>query len=292
MTVTLEAPAAPVAPVPVGQRPRRWGPIFAVIIAVFVALVVVLPLAYVILGGFRTSGQISNKPVGFPNPWVWTNYSTILSTKAFWQEVWNSVFIAVVTTLLVVWLGSMAAFALSRYAFRGRESIYAFFTVGLLFPAAVAILPLYVLLRDINWLNTPWAVVFPQVAFGLPLTIVILRPFMRAVPGELEDAAIIDGCSRFAFYWRILMPLSRPALITVGILTFINSWNAYLLPLLVFDDPAKYTLPLGTAQFQSDHSADTAMILAFTAVSMIPALCFFVLMERRIIGGLSGSVKG
>jgi raffinose/stachyose/melibiose transport system permease protein len=292
MTVTLEAPTVPAPPEPHRQKPRPWGKIFALIIAVVVALIVVVPLAYVIIGGFRTSGQISNKPFGMPNPWVWTNYSTILSTGAFWQEVWNSVFIAVVTTLLVVWLGSMAAFALSRYAFRGRDAIYTFFTLGLLFPAAVAILPLYVLLRDINWLNTPWAVVFPQVAFGLPITIVILRPFMRAVPGELEDAAIIDGCSRFAFYWRILMPLSRPALITVGILTFIGSWNAYLLPLLVFDDPAKYTLPLGTAQFQSDHSADTAMILAFTAVSMIPALCFFVLMERRIIGGLSGSVKG
>jgi raffinose/stachyose/melibiose transport system permease protein len=292
MTATLEVPTVPAPAEPQRHKPRPWGKIFALIIAVVVALIVVLPLAYVIIGGFRTTGQISNKPFGMPNPWVWTNYSTILSTGAFWQEVWNSVFIAVVTTLLVVWLGSMAAFALSRYAFRGRDSIYTFFTLGLLFPAAVAILPLYVLLRDINWLNTPWAVVFPQVAFGLPITIVILRPFMRAVPGELEDAAIIDGCSRFAFYWRILMPLSRPALITVGILTFIGSWNAYLLPLLVFDDPAKYTLPLGTAQFQSDHSADTAMILAFTAVSMIPALCFFVLMERRIIGGLSGSVKG
>ncbi len=292
MTATLEAPTVPVAPEPQNKKPRRWGNIFALVIALVVALVVVVPLAYVVLGGFRTSGQISNKPVGLPHPWVWTNYSTILSTGAFWQEVWNSVFIASVTTLVVVWLGSMAAFALSRYAFRGRESIYTFFTLGLLFPAAVAILPLYVLLRDINWLNTPWAVVFPQIAFGLPITIVILRPFMRAVPGELEDAAIIDGCSRFGFYWRILMPLSRPALITVGILAFIGSWNAYLLPLLVFDDPSRYTLPLGTAQFQSDHSQDTALILAFTAVSMIPALCFFVLMERRIIGGLSGSVKG
>ena len=292
MTATLEAPTVPATPEPQGRKPRRWGNILAFIVATLVALLVVVPLAYVVLGGFRTSGQISNKPFALPNPWVWTNYSTILSTGAFWQEVWNSVFIAVVTTLLVVWLGSMAAFAMSRYTFGGREAFYTFFTLGLLFPAAVAILPLYVLLRDINWLNTPWAVVFPQVAFGLPITIVILRPFMRAVPGELEDAAIIDGCGRFGFYWRILMPLSRPALITVGILTFIGSWNAYLLPLLVFDDPSKYTLPLGTAQFQSDHSADTAMILAFTAVSMIPALCFFVLMERRIIGGLSGSVKG
>ena len=130
MTATLEAPTVPTTPEPHRQKPRPWGKIFALVIAVVVALIVVVPLAYVIIGGFRTSGQISNKPFGMPNPWVWANYSTILSTGAFWQEVWNSVFIAVVTTLLVVWLGSMAAFALSRYAFRGRESIYTFFTLG------------------------------------------------------------------------------------------------------------------------------------------------------------------
>jgi len=278
--------------VPVGRRPRRWSSFFAYVIGVVVALIVLLPLAYVVLGGFRTTGQISNKPFALPHPWVWTNYSTVLSLGAFWHMVWNSVFISIVTTAAVVLLGSLAAFALSRYAFRGRETFYTFFTLGLLFPAAVATLPLYVLLRDLNWLNTPWAVIVPQVAFGLPITIVILRPFMRAVPAELEDAAIIDGASRFGFYWRILMPLSVPALVTVSMLTFIGSWNAYLLPLLVFDDAAHYTLPLGTATFQSDHSADTAMILAFTAVSMIPALTFFLIMERRIVNGLTGSVKG
>jgi raffinose/stachyose/melibiose transport system permease protein len=293
MTVdTAPAPTETPPPAIVGRRPRRWSTAVIYVIAILVVAVVIVPIGYVIIGGFRTSGQISNKPFGLPNPWVWTNYSDVLSLGAFWQEVWNSIFIALVTTFLVVMLGSLAAFALSRYAFRGREAIYTFFTIGLLFPSAVAILPLYVLLRDIGWLNTAWAVAIPQVAFGLPLTIVILRPFMRAVPAELEDAAVIDGCSRFGFYWRILMPLSRPALVTVAVLAFIGSWNAYLLPLLVFDDPSRYTLPLGTALFQSDHSADTAKILAFTAVSMIPALTFFTLMERRIIGGLSGSVKG
>jgi raffinose/stachyose/melibiose transport system permease protein len=292
MRLDTAPPPTTTPPVVVGRRPRRWSTPIIYLIAIVVAAIVVIPLVYVIIGGFRTSGQISNKPFGLPSPWVWSNYSGVLSLGAFWHEVWNSVFVALVTTGLVVLLGSLAAFALSRYAFSGREAIYTFFTLGLLFPSAVAILPLYVLLRDIGWLNTPWAVAIPQVAFGLPLTIVILRPFMRAVPVELEDAAVIDGCSRFGFYWRILMPLSTPALITVAVLAFIGSWNAYLLPLLVFDDPGKYTLPLGTALFQSDHSADTAKILAFTAVSMIPALTFFTLMERRIIGGLTGSIKG
>ncbi len=206
--------------------------------------------------------------------------------------IWNSALIASVTTLVVVGFGSLAAFALARYDFRGREALYALFTLGLLFPVGVAILPLYLLLRNLDLLDTPWAVALPQAAFGLPLTIVILRPFMRQIPGELEDAAIVDGASRFGFYWRILLPLSKPALITVSIFAFVASWNAYLLPLLLLSDPDQYTLPLGTALFQSQYSSDTARILAFTALTMVPALAFFVLAERRMVGGLTGSVKG
>src|SRR3954451_13868454 len=229
--------------VPVGRRPRRWSSFFAYVIGVVVALIVLLPLAYVVLGGFCTTGQISNKPFALPHPWVWTNYSTVLSLGAFWHMVWNSVFISIVTTAAVVLLGSLAAFALSRYVFRGRETFYTFFTLGLLFPAAVATLPRYGLLRDLNWLNTPWAVIVPQVAFGLPITIVILRPFMRALPAELEDAAIIDGASRFGFYWRILMPLSVPALVTVSMLTFIGSWDAHLPPPPLFFPPSRPPRP-------------------------------------------------
>ncbi len=249
-------------------------------------------MLYVFVGGFRTTGQLAEKPYALPDPWVPANYIDILATSAFWRQIFNSLLIATVTTAVVVGFGALAAFALSRYEFKGREALYGLFTLGLLFPVGVAILPLYLLLRNIGMLDTPWAVALPQAAFGLPLTIVILRPFMRQVPAELEDAAVMDGASRFAFFWRILLPLSKPALITVGILAFVASWNAYLLPLLLLSDPNQYTLPLGTATFQSQYSSDTAKILAFTALSMLPALGFFVLAERRMIGGLTGSVKG
>ncbi|MDT0264602.1 carbohydrate ABC transporter permease [Jatrophihabitans sp. DSM 44399] len=128
--------------------------------------------------------------------------------------------------------------------------------------------------------------------FSLPVTIIILRPFMMAIPAELEDAAVMDGSTKLGFFVRVLLPLSRPALVTVSVLAFITSWNGYLLPLLVFNDQQHFTLPLGVATFQSQYSQDTASILAFTALSMIPALVFFVFAERRIVGGLTGSVKG
>ena len=131
----------------------------------------------------------------------------------------------------------MAAFVLARYEFRGREALNTLFTVGLLFPVRVAILPLYLLLRQLGLLDSLLGVIIPQVAFALPVTILILVPFLRAIPVEIEDAAAIDGCSRLGFFWRILLPLSRPGLVTVGVLAFVASWNAYLLPLLVFNDP-------------------------------------------------------
>jgi raffinose/stachyose/melibiose transport system permease protein len=276
---------------PVG-RPWRPRTPLTYLVVVVVGLLTVAPLVYVVIGGFRSTGQLAANPLALPSPWEFGNYTGILGDGSFWRMVFNSVLIAVTVTVLVVLTGSMAAFVLARYDFRGREGIYNFFTLGLLFPAAVAILPLYLLMRNLNLLDTPWAVAFPEAAFGLPLTIVILRPFMRNIPSELEDAAVIDGCSRFGFFWRILLPLSGPALTTVGILAFVGSWNAYLLPYLLLNDQQQYTLPLGTAMYSSEYSSDTARVLAFTAMSMVPALVFFLIAQRRIIGGLTGAVKG
>src|SRR6266545_1470683 len=241
-----------------------YGSAVAVILFSISLVFAILYQRYVLLGGFRTTGQIAAKPVDLPHPWVTGNYTEILHSGSFWREVTNSTIIAVVTTVVVVGAGALAAFPLSRYLFRGREGLYTLFTLGLLFPISVAVLPLYIL----------------------------LRPFMRAVPAELEDAAIIDGCSRFGFFWRVLLPLSRPALMTVSILAFVKSWNNFLLPLLVLTDEHGWTLPLGVANYSTQYSQDTARVLAFTALSMLPALCFFVLAERRIVGGLSGAVKG
>jgi raffinose/stachyose/melibiose transport system permease protein len=257
-----------------------------------VAAAVLIPIAYAVLGGFRDTGQIGANPVALPDPWVFSNYSEILSSSTFWHQVFNSTLIAVASTLLTVPLAALAAFVFARFAFRGRELLYTLFTLGLLFPLGVATLPLYLLLRNLGLLENPLGVAIPEAAFSLPITIVILRPFMRAIPSELEDAAVVDGATRLGFFWRILLPLSRPALSTVAILAFVTSWNFYLLPLVVFNDSSHFTLPLGVAAFQSQYTQDTARILAFTALSMLPSLAFFVFAERRIVGGLTGAVKG
>jgi raffinose/stachyose/melibiose transport system permease protein len=286
--LTTTTPTTPTAT----RRRMRPGTPFAYVVAIVVIGITVVPLLFVVIGGFRTNAQINDTPAGLPHPWVLQNYQEVLTDPRFLHFLWNSVQIAVVATALAVALGSMAAFALSRYHFRGREAFYTLFILGLLFPIGVATLPLYLLLRDIGLLESLIGVAIPEAAFSLPVTIVVLRPFMRAIPDEIEDSAVLDGATRLGFFWRILLPLSRPALTTVSVLAFVTSWNAYLLPLLVFNDQSHFTLPLGVATFQSQYSQDTARILAFTALSMVPALAFFVLAERRIVGGLTGAVKG
>ncbi|WP_232733856.1 carbohydrate ABC transporter permease [Kitasatospora sp. CB02891] len=260
--------------------------------ALLVAGVTLVPIAFVVLGGFRTNAQLNADPTGLPSPWVLDNYRSVLASSVFWRLMGNSALIAVTATALTCGLGAAAGYALARYRFRGREGVYTLFTAGLLFPLGVASLPVYLLLRQLHLLESWFGVALAEAAFGLPVTVVILRPFMAAIPGELEDAAAVDGCGRLGFLWRIMLPLARPALVTVAVLAFLGSWNAYQLPMLVFNQQAHFTLPLGVAAFQSQYSQDTAGILAYTALSMLPALGFFVFAERRIVGGMAGAVKG
>ena len=250
------------------------------------------PVLYIIIGGFRTNSQITTDPAALPDPWVIGNYTDVLSGSVFWRQVGNSTIAAVVTTVAVVTLGVMASYVLARYKFRGRGAMYALFAAGLMFPATVAITPLYILVKNLGLVNTLPGVILPQIAFGLPTTIIILVPFLQAIPKEIEEAAAIDRCSRLGFFWRMVLPLSVPGLITTGILAFIGSWNSYLLPLFILNDQDTFTLPLGVQAFSSQYSVDTAKVLAFTSLSMIPALVFFSLFERRIVGGLTGAVKG
>ena len=250
------------------------------------------PVLYMIIGGFRTNAEITTDPSGWPSTWQFVNYSEVLTSSIFWRQVGNSVICGVFTTLGVVVLGVAASYVLARYTFSGRAAMYALFAAGLMFPMTVAITPLYIMIRGLGLSDSLAGIILPQIAFALPVTIIILVPFLRAIPKELEEAAAIDGASRLGFFFRMVIPLSIPGVVTVGILAFIASWNSYMLPLFILNNEMMYTLPLGVQAFASQYSVDTARVLAFTSLSMIPALVFFSLFERRIVGGLSGAVKG
>jgi raffinose/stachyose/melibiose transport system permease protein len=279
-----------------GKRRRRRriaGRTVLYVIAWVVAILVLVPMIYAVLGGFRTTAQIAADPIGLPSPWVLSNYTDLLKSSTFLRQLFNSALIALVSTLLVVPLAALAAFVFARFAFRGRELFYTLFTLGLLFPVAIAILPMFIMVRNIGLLDNPLGVALPQAAFGLPMTIIILRPFFRSIPDDLQDAAAIDGAGPLRFFWKILIPLSRPVLATVSVLAIVGSWNAFLLPLVVLTDSDQWTLPLGVTNYSQQYTADIAKILAFTTLSMVPALVFYAFAERQLIRGLtSGAVKG
>lgn len=291
-TVTSDPPLAALP-----GKGRSW---FAQPLVYFVAIVAVLisvgPVLFVWMSGFRSTPDLNANPAGLPDPWYFQNYITVLTSPRFWGSVFSSSLVAVGTTLGTIVLGVMAAYVLARYTFRGRQGLYVLFAAGLMFPVTVAALPLSILLRDLGLHGTFIGLIIPQVAFALPTTIIILVPFLRAIPNELEEAAAIDGTTRVGFFWRIMLPLSMPGMVTVGVLAFIGSWNAYLLPLLIMAAGGMpqelWTLPLGVQQFSTQYSADTGAVLAYTSLSMLPALAFFLMAEKRIVGGLTGAVKG
>jgi raffinose/stachyose/melibiose transport system permease protein len=293
MITAITAAAPPAGARGTRRRSSSWTVLPATYMVSIVILgVTVVPLLYVFLDGARSTAQIANSATALPNPWVWTNYSTILSSASFWEFLGNSALIAGVATVLAVGLGAMAAFALSRYVFRGREVFYTLFVSGLLFPLQIAALPLFLQLQLLGLLDNQFGVALPEAAFSLPITMLILRPFMRAIPGDIEDAALVDGASRLRFFAQILLPMCRPALVTVALLAFVTSWNQFLLPLLVFSTQSHFTLPLGVYTYQSTYSSDTAIILAFTALAAVPALAVFVWAERYLVAGAAGAVKG
>lgn len=274
------------------SRRPAWGSPSVYFLALLLIGAMLAPVVYIIVGGFRTNAQITTDPAGWPNPWMVDNYLEVLGGEVFWREVANSTVVAGITTAAVVTLGLMTSFILARYRFWGRGAMYSLFAAGLMFPLTVAITPLYILVKTIGLMNTLPGVILPQIGFALPMTIIILVPFLRAIPDDIQEAASIDGCSRLGFFWRMVLPLSMPGVITVAILTFIASWNSYLLPLFILNKESTYTLPLGVQAFASQYSVDTAKVLAFTSLSMVPALLFFSLFQRRIVGGLTGAVKG
>ncbi|MGC5287459.1 carbohydrate ABC transporter permease [Micromonospora sp. DT231] len=274
------------------NRAQRTRSLVLHVVCVVVGALIVVPVWFGVLGGFKDNGQLSTNPLGWPDPWVPSNYTDILTAGVFWRQLGNSLLIAVSSTFIVVAAAAMAAFVFARYAFRGREFLVTLFAIGLMFPFAVAILPLFVLLRGMGLLDNPLGVILPQAAFGLPITIIILRQFFRTIPAEVEEAAVLDGCSSFGFFWRVLLPMARPALATVSVLAVVTSWNNFMLPLVVFTDQSWWTLPVGVQAFQGQYSVETARVLAYVVLSMLPALGFYAVAERQLIGGLTGSVKG
>jgi len=268
---------------------RLYKALFLAVIATFVAV----PLLATVLGGFKSLGELRVNPFGLPQQWEWSNYADILVSKRYWELLRNSLIISSLTVTLTLIVASMAAFAFAHVKFFGSSMLLGYLTLGLLFPAATAVLPLFIKVRDLGLLDTYFGVALPQVAFGLAMSILLLRRFFKDLPHELLEAALIDGCSYVNFFRYVTLPLSRPILATVGTIAFVNSWNAYLLPLVMLNSDSLYPWPLGIMVYQGEYSSEWHLILAFITLTILPTIVVFIIAQKHIVAGLTaGAVKG
>jgi raffinose/stachyose/melibiose transport system permease protein len=205
----------------------------------------------------------------------------------------NSLIISSFTLLLTLLAGSMTAFTFSHIRFAGHRYIFSYFMLGMMFPFATGILPLFIKIRDFGLLDSHLGVIIPQVAFGLAMAILLFKSFFEQLPSELFDAAIMDGCQYYSFFFRIVLPLSTPILATVGVFVLVTSWNNYLLPLVVLNSENLYPWTLGIMQYQGEYAVEWNKVLAYVTITVLPALAFFVIAQKYIVAGLTGgAVKG
>ncbi len=215
-----------------------WGNPVVYFFSLLLVALCVGPVLYIIIGGFRTNSQITRDPAGWPDPWNFENYKTVFTSNIFWSELVNSLIVSIGTMVGVVVLALMVSFVIARYEFKFNKLLYSLFAAGMMFPITVAITPLYLLLRNLHLINSHLGIILPQIAFGLPQAIIILVPFLKSIPKELEEAAELDGCSRIVL--RPLGSLIWPA------------WppsasgrrpprRAYMLPLSLLTESSKNT---------------------------------------------------
>ena len=270
-----------------------WVAFFKAFYLLGVVLFVATPLVATLLGGFKSLGELRTNPFGLPQVWEWKNYTDILLSRRYWQLLQNSLIISALTVALTLITASMAAFVFAHIHFFGRSFLLNYITMGLLFPSATAILPLFIKVRDLGLLDHYFGVILPQVAFALAMSILLLRRFFKELPEELLEAALVDGCSYLNFFRYVTLPLSRPILATVGTITFVHSWNAYLVPLVMLNSDNQYPWPMGIMVYQGEYSSEWHLILAFITLTLLPTILLFLLAQKHIVAGLtSGAVKG
>nr|WP_077247902.1 carbohydrate ABC transporter permease [Bacillus sp. FJAT-27225] len=228
-----------------------------------------------------------------PDPIRWENYSDVLSNTVFLKQYWNSIYIGVIVTLLVILFASMAGYAFARIKFPGRNVIFILFLSVMMIPPEVTIIPLFLFMRDLELINTHWPLVLLPV-FGAPgaFGVFLMRQFFLVIPKELEEAAIMDGCSRIRIFWRIMLPLSIPAVSTLTIFTFLSNWDEFLYPLIFTSSRELMTLPVGLSLFTDETGTAWHHLMSATTLATIPLLLIFFFAQKKFIEGMTaGSIK-
>lgn len=250
------------------------------------AIIFAAPFFFMLGTSLKTLAQADKmNPFEWPHPVYWSNYREALTQMNFWLELRNTVVIVYANVVGVMCSSALVAYGFARVPFPGKNVWFGVMLSTMMLPPFATLLPLYAFYRDIHWVNTFLPLTIPAF-FGSAYMVFLLRQFFMTLPGELEDAAYIDGCTRFAIFWRIFLPLSKPALITVGIFTFMGSWNNLFGPLVYLRTPDKYTLSLGLAQFNGLYSTEYGRLMAASIVIVSPLLLVFFVAQKYFVKGI------
>jgi len=272
---------------------KPWQAALYQALLVMTSLVMLYPVVIMVLSAFKTTGEIYSSPFALPDSFALKNLATIWRETRFLTYLGNSLLVTITSIAVMLASGTLAAYALARYAFRGNEAIYLFFLAGLMVPLKLAVIPLFIELRALGLIDNRLGLVLVYAAMGLPSTVFIMTGFLRTIPAELEEAARIDGASEGRILFRIMLPLSRPALVIAGIHNAVPIWNDFFFPLVLIQSDHAKTLPQGLTVFMGEYSTDWGVLFAGLTLSALPLTMVYIALSRQFIAGLtSGAVKG
>jgi raffinose/stachyose/melibiose transport system permease protein len=257
------------------------------------SILILAPFVWVVISSLKSKDQYVMTPGSFPNPIHPENYIKAVQAVSFPTLFKNSLFLSSVSTAGAVIVSSMASFVLARYTFKLSKLCYTYLLMGMMIPLNAAIIPLFLFFRNVGLLNTYQGVLIPYIAFQIPMGIFLITNYMKTIPAELEESAIIDGCGGGKLFLQIILPLSRPILATYAIITFIGLWNEFLFALVLLTGEKFRTIPLGLATFRGQYDTNATVMLAATVISIIPVIIIYVLLRDNIVKGMTaGAVKG
>jgi multiple sugar transport system permease protein len=257
------------------------------LLLVIIALIFILPYLMSIFAAFKPlSAILSQSPLRPPSPPTWSNFSTLFSQYDFGRYLLNTLLVTVILTTGQVTFSMMGAYAFARMEFPGRDSLFWLYLMTLMVPNVVTLVPLYVMFAHAHVLNTYWAIFLPYV-LGVPYSVFLLRQYFMTIPKEVMEAARLDGCSEARILWRIIVPISRPIIITATLLAFVFGWNNFLWPLIVTNSPSLNVLTVSIANFNSNFSVQWNLILAGALVALVPMVILFAIFQKHIVNSIS-----
>lgn len=285
------------APAPVSGSARkavfaagRW--IRNLLLAAY-AVLTLYPLYWLFISAFKTNEEFFNRPYAFPLEPVLANVTRAWELGGMGRAMVNSMIVTAAALVLTLLLASLSAFVLSRYSFRSKGAIMSFLLLGMLIPIHSTLVPLFIMLNRLGMLDSYWALILPYTAFELSIAVFLMAAYMSSIPKEIEEAALIDGMGYWSVLFKLMLPLSLPAMATVAILAFLRYWNEFAFALVFINTQSLKTLPLSLSLFSDGFGTDYSLTMAAMAVAVIPTIVIYLLFQEQIMKGMvAGAVKG